>query len=184
MGGVMLTRIIVVAVIASLAVVAISPIIYERIVGVGVMRASNRNKRVKNLPKRRPAAEAYIVGLHPESEEPSVVVPIYSVNDIYASVGVGQKEFSEWQGKYGVGTFGRTGEGVLFVPNYPVLSKIAWMGIDTIDLSSAETSMLIDECTKAKNMSVNAAAGTELEALIQLARRALDAGGTVRFGLP
>jgi hypothetical protein len=184
MGGVMLTRIIIVAVIASLAVIAIGPLVYERMTGVGVMRASNRNKRVKNLPKRRPTAEAYIIGLDPESEEPSVVVPIYSFNDIYASVGVGQKEFSQWQEKYGVGTFGRTDEGLLFVPNYPVLSKIAWMGIDVIDLSSVETSMLIDECTKARSRSVSAEASTELEALIALARKAIAMGGAVRFGLP
>jgi hypothetical protein len=180
MGGVMLNRIIIVAIIASLAVILIGPAVYEYFTGVGVMRASNRNKHVKNLPKRRPTAEAYIIGLDPES----VVVPIYSFNDIYASVGVGQKEFSQWQEKYGVATLGRTDEGLIFVPNYPVLSKIAWMGIDVIDLSSAETALLIDECTKARSRSVSAEANTELDALIALARKAVAVGGTVRFGLP
>jgi hypothetical protein len=148
------------------------------------MRASSKNRREKTEPKRRPAARAYIIGSDPESEGSQIVVPIYSVNDIYASVGVGPNDFSRWQEKHGFGTLGRTDKGVLFVPNYPVLSKIAWMGIDPIDLSSAETSMLIEECTKARSRSVNAAASTELEALIALARKAIAVGGALRFGLP
>jgi hypothetical protein len=175
---------IVIVLVAALAMVIISPFLYEHVTGVGVMRASSKNRREKTEPKRRPAARAYIIGSDPESEGSQIVVPIYSVNDIYASVGVGPNDFSRWQEKHGFGTLGRTDKGVLFVPNYPVLSKIAWMGIDPIDLSSAETSMLIEECTKARSRSVNAAASTELEALIALARKAIAVGGALRFGLP
>lgn len=180
----MLTRMILIVLVVALAIVISSPFLYEHVTGVGVMKTSSKNRREKTEPKRRPAAEAYIIGLDLESEESQVVVPIYSVSDIYASVGVGPNDFSVWQEKYGFGTLGRTDKGVLFVPDYPILSKIAWMGIDSVDLSSAETSMLIEECTKARRKSTNASASAELEALIALARKAIAVGGAVRFGLP
>lgn len=180
----MLVRYIVICLVAALAVVVIIPRVYEHVTGVGVMRSSSKNWNGKPVPKRRPVARAYIIGSNSKIEGLQVEVPIYSVNDIYASVGVSPDDFSRWQSKYGFGTFGRTDEGTLFVPKYPVLSKIAWMGIDPIDLSPTETSMLIEECTKAKNMSVNAAASAELEALIALARKAVAVDGAVRFGLP
>ncbi len=180
----MFTRIIIVSAVTAVVLIAVSLILYERITGVGVMRASSKSRRVEDEPKIRPVAEAYIVGPDLESERSTVVVPIHSLDDIYRSVGVGPKEFSRWQEKYGVATLGRTHQGVLFVPGYPVLSKIAWMGIDTIDLSSTETSMLIDECTKAKSRSVGAAASAQFESLIELAQRAIAVKGTVRFDLP
>jgi hypothetical protein len=179
-----MSRVILIGLVAALAMVIITPFVYSHVTGVGVMRTSSKKRREKAEPKRRPAARAYIIGADPESEESQVVVPIYSVNDIYASVGVGPNDFSRWQEKYGFGTLGRTDTGVLFVPNYPVLSKIAWMGIDPIDLSSAETSTLIEECTKARSRSVNAAASTELQALITLAQKAIAVGGAIKFGLP
>jgi hypothetical protein len=180
----MLTRVIVIVTAAVLAVVIFGPVLYERVTGVGVMRISSKNRQKKTDPKKRPAARAYIIGSNSEINGPRVEVPIYSVNDIYASVGIGPEDFSQWQNKYGFGSFGRSDEGVTFVPNYPVLSKIVWMGIDPIDLSSTETSMLIDECTKARSRSVSAPATAELEALIALARKAVAVGGAVRFGLP
>jgi hypothetical protein len=180
----MFARIIVVSVVAAVLLIAISPILYERITGVGVIRVPSKSRRVGDQPKLRPVAEAYIVGPDAVSERSTVVVPIHSLDDIYRSVGVGPREFSSWQERYGVGTLGRNPEGALFVPDYPVLSKIAWMGIDTIDLSSAETSMLIDECTKAKSRSVDAAASTQFESLIGLAQRAIAVKGTVRFDIP
>jgi hypothetical protein len=140
--------------------------------------------RGRTDPIRRPAARAYIIGANSDSNASKIVVPLYALNDIYASVRVGPNDFSQWQEKYGFESLGRTDDGSLFVPNYPVLSKIAWMGIDPVDLSSAETAMLIEECTKARSMSVSAAASTELESLIALARRAIAEGGAVRFGLP
>jgi hypothetical protein len=180
----MLMRIMVVVLVAALAMVIISPFVYEHVTGVGVMRASSKNRRGKTDPKRRPVARAYILGADPGSDVSKIVVPLYSVNDIYASVGVGPNDFAQWQEKYGFGTLGKTDQGILFVPNYPVFSKIAWMGIEPVDLSPTETSMLIEECTKARSNSVNAAANTELEALITLAQKAIAVGGTVGFGLP
>jgi len=179
----MLTRISVIILATALAMVIISPFLYERVTGVGVMRASSKNRREKTELKRTPVSRAYIIGPKPENKRSEVEVPIYFVNEIYASVGVGPNDFSRWQEKYGYGSLGRTDEGVLFVPNYPVLSKIAWMGIDPIDLSSTETSMLIDECTRAKSKSTNPEVSAELEALITLAQKAIAEGGTVRFGL-
>lgn len=140
--------------------------------------------RGKTDPIRRPEGRAYIIGANSDSDASKIVVPLYSLNDIYASVGVGSYDFSQWQEKYGFESLGRTDDGILFVPNYPVLSKIAWMGIDPVDLSAAETSMFIEECTKARSMSVSSAASTELEALIALAQRAIAEGGAIRFGLP
>gem|GEM_PF-4059966 len=67
--------------------------------------------------------------------------------------------------------------------NYPILSKMAWMGIDLIDLSSTETSMLIEECATVRSKSVHAEENAELEALIALAQKTIAEGGTVRFGL-
>lgn len=147
------------------------------------MRASSKNGREKAELKRRSVARAYIIGPSPENERSDVEVPIYLVNEIYAAVGVGSNDFSQWFDKYGYMSLGRTDEGTLFVSNYPILSKMAWMGIDLIDLSSTETSMLIEECATVRSKSVHAEENAELEALIALAQKTIAEGGTVRFGL-
>lgn len=179
----MLIRIIAAVIIVWLAAIALVPIAYERIAGVGVMRMSTRSKRVRNSQRSRPEAEAYVVTGDSESKEPRLVVPIYSSTDIYASMGLGDKDFSQWLHRYGVTPSGKNRDGVLFVPDYPVFSKIAWMGINVIDLSSAETLMLIDECTRVRNRAVSAEASAELDALGALAQKAVATGGTIRFGL-
>lgn len=180
----MFTRVVLMSVVAAVILIAVSPILYERITGVGVIKASSTSQPIGKVKKLRPVAEAYIILPDLEPVRSTAVVPIYSLDDIYESVGVGPKEFARWQEKYGVGPLGGTHDGALFVPGYPVLSKIAWMGIDTIDLSSAETSMLIDECTRARSQSVSVAASAQFESLIQLAQKAIVVRGTVRFDLP
>ena len=157
--------------------------LYKKVFGVGIMRISGKVTDAKGRPKKGVIATAYIVGSDPESEGARAEVPIYSVSAIYAAVGIGADDFSRWHEKHGVGTLGRSKDGVLFVPDYPVLSKIAGMGIDPIELSPAETSMLIEECTRAKSRSSNEASRKDLERLIALARLAIAVGGSVTFGL-
>jgi hypothetical protein len=79
-------------------------------------------------------------------------------------------------------SLGTTSEGELFIPEYPVLSKVAWTHIDSVTLTSMETRALIEECHRAAAHAVSEAAKQELESISVLARKALDHQAVIRFG--
>lgn len=157
--------------------------LYQAVTGVGTVKVTGKVRRKKTKANKHRVATAHISGAVPEAETTRVEVSLYSVNDIYATVGISSADFIKWHEQYGYGTLGQTSEGGLFVPDYPVFSKIAEMGICPIDLSQAETAMLIEECGRARERSVSAAASAELDALIALGQQAVAVNGAVSFGL-
>ena len=111
-------------------------------------------------------------------------VGIWAFNDIYASIGVTSREFKEWEDKYGMSSLGTDGSGHNIAPGYPVFSKIAWMSIDPITLTAAETQILEEECDRAIPHSVSESARRELENLRDLAKKSRSLSYVVQFGHP
>jgi hypothetical protein len=112
------------------------------------------------------------------------LVGIHAFNEIYASMGVTQKEFAEWENRYGMDSAGIDEAGNMLASGYPVLSKVAWMYIDPVTLTSAETSALIQECHRAIVNSASESAKHELEAISALAEKALSNSAVIQFGHP
>lgn len=111
-------------------------------------------------------------------------VGIYAFNEIYGAIGVTQKEFSEWEKRHGMDSAGIDEAGNMLASGYPVLSKVAWMYIDPVTLTSAETSALIRECHQAIMNSTSESAKNELKAIIALAEKALSKSAVIQFGHP
>lgn len=111
-------------------------------------------------------------------------VGIYAFNDIYAAIGVTQKDFAKWENRHGMDSTGIDEAGNMLAPGYPVLSKVAWMYIDPVMLTSAETSSLIQECHRAIVNSTNESAKLELEAISSLAEKAFSNSAVIQFGPP
>jgi hypothetical protein len=111
-------------------------------------------------------------------------VGIWSYNQIYIALGASQEAFVEWQRKYGFDSLGMGRDGELFISDYPVFSKVAWMFIDPVDLSTSETQALVAECERALISTQDEAARRELQAIKRLASEALAHSAIVRFGHP
>lgn len=111
-------------------------------------------------------------------------VGIHAFNEIYAAIGVTQKEFAAWEGKYGMDSAGKDEAGNMLASGYPVLSKVAWMYIDPVTLTGPETTALIEECHRAMLNSASESAKHELEAISSLAKKALSKSATIQFGHP
>jgi hypothetical protein len=73
-----------------------------------------------------------------------------ALNQIYLTLGITRDSFAQWEREYGYGSLGRNREGQLFIPGFPVFSKVAWMYVDPVDLSPREVEQLVQECTKAE----------------------------------
>jgi hypothetical protein len=79
----------------------------------------------------------------------------------------------------GVGT-----DGSLFIPDFPVLSKVAWMYIDPVDLSDSETRNLVSECERALANTDDASVSELFHQIRDLALQAIQEPKTLRFGHP
>jgi hypothetical protein len=107
-------------------------------------------------------------------------VEITAYNQIYAAIGIDRDKFSTWVSAHGPSGTGKHGE--LLVPAFPVLSKVAWMFIDPVDLTTDETRSVIDECERAAAGTSDSAAIRELKAIRGIAAEALTRAATIRFG--
>lgn len=116
--------------------------------------------------------------------DPNRTVGIQFYDEIYNAVGVTMSRKLEWENEYGMDSLGIGTKGVILVPGFPVFSKVAWMYIDPIDLSEAETRDLIDECARALKNATNPHAVEELRQIHQLALDATARSEVIRFGHP
>lgn len=148
----------------------------------------------------RPRMQAHLPSKNKQQQAPlglvRVVIPgssasattdsvgIHAFNEIYAAIGVTQKEFAEWENRHGMDSAGTDEAGNMLASGYPVLSKVAWMYIDPVTLTSAETSSLIQECHRAIVNSTSESAKHELEAISSLAEKALSNSAVIQFGHP
>ncbi len=82
------------------------------------------------------------------------------IKGTYESIGVTGDLFAAWQGLYGIDGVGEYGS--VPAPEFPVISRVAWMYIDPVALSPSETKALVGECEKAMPNVGDAAAREEL----------------------
>ena len=121
------------------------------------------------------------------SSEPIPSVPpvgVWSYNAIYEGLGVTENIFKAWHAKYGFDSLGTGDQGENLIPGYPIFSKVAWMYVDPVDLSSEETNELVRECNRAISSVTDPDARAELAAIRDLAAEAVKRSATVRFGHP
>lgn len=138
----------------------------------------------KNKQHQAPLGLVRVVVQSSSASAAADSVGIYAFNEIYAAIGVTQKEFAEWENRYGMDSAGIDEAGNMLAAGYPVLSKVAWMYVDPVTLTSAETSALIQECQRAIMNSTSESAKHELEAIISLAEKALSNSAVIQFGHP
>ncbi|HTR35830.1 MAG TPA: hypothetical protein VMH80_08025 [Bryobacteraceae bacterium] len=140
-----------------------------------------KNQHVK-ATRRVPKGQVEIID---HSQKPSGErVDIWSYGTIYGALGVTGEQFSQWESRYGMDSLGVGTGGSLFIPGFPVLSKVAWMYIDPVDLSGSETGELVSECERAMAETRDPAACEVLRQIRDLAQRAIQKSATVRFGHP
>ena len=111
-------------------------------------------------------------------------VGVWAFNEIYASIGVTRHDFEEWEDQHGMDSLGTDASGKVLAPGYPVLSKVAWMYVDPVTLTSAETSALVQECERAIPNGVTESAKRELKEIRALAEKALSSSAVIHFGHP
>jgi len=111
-------------------------------------------------------------------------VDIWSYGTIYGALGVTGGRFSEWEDRHGMDSFGVGSDGSLFIPDFPVLSKVAWMYIDPVDLSDSETRDLVSECERAIANTDDASVSELFHQIRDLALQAIRESETLRFGHP
>lgn len=109
---------------------------------------------------------------------------VRAFNAIYTALGVTADAFARWEKENGYGSLGRNKEGQLFIPGFPIFSKVAWMYIDPVDLSREEVAQLVLECTKAESNTDDAVAKEELNRIGALAKEAASQSATIRFDHP
>jgi len=111
-------------------------------------------------------------------------VDIWKYGTIYAALGVTSERFADWERRYGMDSLGVAPDGSLFVPRFPVLSKVAWTYIDPVDLSDSETRELLNECETVIAATIDGAARDLFVQIRDLALQAIRESKTLRFGHP
>ena len=114
----------------------------------------------------------------------SSTVDIRSYEALYGTLGVGGEQFSVWEARYGMDSLGVGSDGSQFIPGFPVLSKVAWMYVDPVDLSDSETRDLVIECGRAMAGTQDESALTLFGEIRDLAIKAIQQSETLRFGHP
>lgn len=109
---------------------------------------------------------------------------VRTFNEIYGALGMTSDGFALWEKENGYGSLGRNKEGQLFIPGFPVFSKVAWMYVDPVDLSLQEVERLVRECAEAENRTDNGAAKEELSRIRALAEEAVSRSAFLRFDHP
>jgi hypothetical protein len=111
-------------------------------------------------------------------------VKIWSYGTLYGTLGITGQQFSDWEHRYGMDSLGIGSDGLLFIPGFPVLSKVAWMYIDPVDLSNSETRDLVSECERAAASAQDESARELFGQIRDLALDAIQQSQTLRFGHP
>ncbi len=118
------------------------------------------------------------------SKVPMKSADIRAYNGIYETLGISSVEFAKWEKKNGYGSLGKDQEGILFIPGFPVFSKVAWMYIDPVDLSVAEVKELINECVEIESRTNDSEVKNEVSRLRALAEEADSQSALLRFDQP
>ena len=111
-------------------------------------------------------------------------VKIWSYGTLYGTLGITGQQFFDWEHQYGMDSLGIGSDGLFFIPGFPVLSKVAWMYIDPVDLSNSETRDLVSECERAAASAQDESARELFGQIRDLALEAIQQSQTLRFGHP
>ncbi len=152
----------------------------------GVRFEMGRAKMLEQGKENDGAPLGAVRAIVPESFENAIPdsVGIHAFNEIYAAIGVRQQDFEQWQKKHGMDSLGVDAGGATLAHGYPVLSRVAWMYVDPVTLTRAETSDLVQECERAILGSASESATHELEAIRALAEKAISKSAVIQFGHP
>lgn len=139
--------------------------------------------KVSEVKDRRtsPLGRIEIVGSKQEASLEHI--DVWTYKNIYGAIGVTREKFTRWEDRYGMDSLG-TGNSEILAEDFPIFSKVAWMHIDSVDLSESETTELIRECERAMESTDKASALEELGRIRQLGLKAIAISGTLRFGHP
>ncbi len=118
------------------------------------------------------------------SKTPLQSTDIRAYNGIYRALGAASDQFASWEKKNGYGSLGRDKDGKLFIPDFPIFSKVAWMYIDPVDLSLEEVRQLIQECSEVEARTDDVAVREEVSRLRSLAQEAASRSASLRFDQP
>ena len=132
--------------------------------------------------QRGPVGRVQIID--PTQKPSSERVDIWTYGTIYGPLGVTGQRFSDWESRYGMDSLGVGSDGSLFISGFPVLSKVAWMYIDPVDLTHSETRELVSECERATANTDDPAALGLFQQIRDLALQAIKESKTLRFGHP
>lgn len=105
-------------------------------------------------------------------------------NSLYSAAGATQKLFAEWEARWGYDSLGEGGDGAVFVPRYPMLSKIAWVFINPVELTSGEALRLSQECDSIIQITSDQQIIAELTRISTLARFVSSQDWNLRVGHP
>jgi hypothetical protein len=130
--------------------------------------------------KAVPGSAGVVMMLDPGSGQRLGQVQITAYNQIYAAIGIDRDKFSMWVSTHGPSGAGQHGE--VLAPAFPVLSKVAWMFVDPVDLTGDEARALTEECERAAARTSDSDAIKQFEAIRGLAADALARSANVRFG--
>lgn len=122
--------------------------------------------------------------INPSSNHARAAVELRSYREIYRALGVTDEKLSQWEKAYGYGSEGVGLDGSLLIQGFPVFSKVAWMYVQPVDLSSEEAQQLIGECTAAIKLTNDVGAKDELVKIRRLAEDSRHDSAVVRFDQP
>jgi hypothetical protein len=122
--------------------------------------------------------------IDPSSNQSKAAVELYSYTEIYRALGLSNERLIQWERAYGYGSKGTSPDGSILIQGFPVFSKVAWMYVEPVDLSSQEARQLQGECTSALKLTNDAGAKRELSAIRGLAEDAITRSEVVRFDQP
>ena len=110
------------------------------------------------------------------------VLPLDSLGDLYETLGASSWDFLEWQSRYGMASLGRNPEGQFLIPRFPIFSKVAWMHIDPVLLSTTEVDDLTQECERATTLAETMTTRESFQSICAIAERARRLGALIEFG--
>jgi hypothetical protein len=110
------------------------------------------------------------------------IIQLFDLSAFYEVLGASDDDFENWMEQYGLRHPGQDADGNFLIPDFPILSKVMWMNIDSVRLSGSEVAILIKECERAGRLATGTSQSTLFKDLACLARRAESQGAELEFG--
>lgn len=146
------------------------------------LRVSNDNSQTKSRVSDTPLAVVRL--LDASSDRGTKSIKLRAFNQFYGALGVTADKFARWEKENGYGSLGRNKQGQLFIPGFPVFSKIAWIYVDPVDLTFQEVEQLVQECARVELITDDVITKEELIRIREFAQEAVARSATVRFDHP